>query len=176
MNAIEKLKYPTGKWKPQSTYTQEEIAGYLDKLDAFPKELLELLKRIPDSDYDNTYREGGWNIRQIVHHVLDSHMNSYMRFKLTLTENTPIIKPYEQDDWVNTPDAEDRNLIGIAELINVLHQRILKLLGGLDASDWTSKQYFHPERRVLVSLAENASLYAWHGHHHLAQIQIAAKS
>lgn len=170
----ELLKYPIGRPNFKSAYTQLEIEASIAELADFPTRLLAYLKTLPESKLENTYREGSWNIRQIVHHLVDSHLHSYTRFKLALTETVPIIKAYDQDTWVETDDAKG-DVIEAAEFLVLLHSRMVNLLNSFTPEDY-KRAYFHPERKKLVDMEENIILYAWHGKHHLEQIKIAASN
>ena len=117
---------------------------------------------------DTPYREGGWTVRQVVHHVPDSHLNAYTRFKLALTENEPTIKPYAEDRWAELADTRSTPIETSLMLLDSLHDRWVRLLRSLQPEDW-KKSFRHPELG-LVSLEKNLSLYAWHGRHHVAHV------
>jgi uncharacterized damage-inducible protein DinB len=121
-----------------------------------------------------TYREGGWNIEQLIHHIADSHLNAYVRFKLALTENNPTIKPYDENLWTETADMQlpIKNSI---KLLKAIHAKWTALLENMDGNDW-KRTYYHPEYKRTFSLQEVLPLYAWHGKHHVAQIEVALKN
>ena len=118
---------------------------------------------------DTPYREGGWTLRQVVHHVVDSHLNSYIRFKWTLTENDPQIKAYEESLWAELPEAKTAPVSLSLDLLRALHARWVMMLRHMTPEDW-KRRYFHPEMQKWVPLDRNLGLYAWHGKHHLAHI------
>jgi len=117
---------------------------------------------------ETPYREGGWSVRQVVHHVPESHMNAYIRFKLALTEDEPTIKPYMEDRWAATPDTQSTPLEISLALLEPLHSRWVRLLRSLKPGEW-KRTFRHPELGV-VSLEKNLALYSWHGRHHVAHI------
>ena len=118
---------------------------------------------------DTPYREGGWTVRQVVHHLPDSHLNAYTRMKLALTEEEPTIKPYEEARWAELPDARGGDIEPSLRLLESLHQRWLMLLRDLKPADF-DRQFRHPEHGRIFKLSETLALYAWHGRHHVAHI------
>ena len=126
------------------------------------------LAGLSDSQLDTPYRPGGWTVRQVAHHVPDSHMNSYVRFRLALTEDEPVIKPYEESRWAELPDARGMPVEPSLVLLESLHARWVPLLRSLSAAEW-KRSFRHPELGP-VRLENNAALYAWHGRHHVAHI------
>ena len=128
------------------------------------------LKGLSDKQLNTPYRDGGWTVRQVVHHVPDSHMNAYVRFKLAMTEDSPTIKPYLEDRWAQLPDTESTRVDVSLALLESLHERWLQLLRSLKEEDW-KRTFKHPElgeRR----LDQTAALYAWHGRHHVAHVTV----
>jgi hypothetical protein len=123
---------------------------------------------LDDAQLDTPYRPEGWTVRQLVHHVADSHMNSYVRFRLAVTEDTPTIKPYDEKAWANLPDAATAPLEPSLELVEALHRRWLLLLQSFGPAEW-SRTFRHPERGVS-RLDVTALLYGWHGRHHVAHV------
>ena len=123
-----------------------------------------------DKQLDTPYRPEGWTLRQVVHHVVDSHINSYIRFRWTLTEDHPTIKAYEQTSWAVLPDAQSAPVELSLQLLEALHARWIVLLRSIREEDW-KKAYLHPETQKSVPLDINLALYAWHGKHHTAHIQ-----
>ena len=165
-------KYPIGQFTCGETISSKEVQEWIDEIKTFPARLYEIVRELDEEVLENTYREGGWSIRQLVHHVADSHLNSYIRFKLALTENNPIIKPYAEDKWAELPDSHLSIEFSLA-LIQGLHERWVYLLENL--TDVELKRTFtHPDSGV-ITLAKNIGLYAWHGNHHLAHIKNAVK-
>jgi uncharacterized damage-inducible protein DinB len=165
---LEQLKFPIGKFVPQDGYTADELRVFILRIDDLPKHLSEALKNLTDQQLDTPYREGGWTVRQVVHHVADSHMNAYIRFKWTLTEDNPTIKAYDEKQWAETPEASADAHLSLA-LIAALHAKWVALLNALSATDF-QKTFVHPQIGKQLTLARMAALYAWHGEHHTAHI------
>lgn len=165
------LKYPVGTFRFDG-----EIAsmadGWIREIGALPGLLKEAVGNMDDEQLDTAYRPGGWTVRQVVHHVADSHMNAYVRFKLALTEENPVIKPYEQGRWAELSDYEMPVEISLT-LLEAVHGRLHKLLSGLSAED-LNRTFLHPESGE-VKVGENIGMYAWHGRHHLAHITSLSK-
>jgi hypothetical protein len=133
-----------------------------------PVTLRTAVEGLSQQQLDTPYRDGGWTVRQVVHHVPDSHMNAYIRFKLALTEEEPTIKPYAEDRWAGLADTKSTPVEVSLVMLDALHQRWVELLKSLTPSDW-KRQFRHPERGV-VSLEMNLAMYAWHGKHHVAHV------
>ena len=162
------LRYPVGKFTTPAQITTEDIQAGIAAIAAFPAELRAETAGLTDSQLDTPYRPDGWTVRQVVHHVADSHMNSYIRFRLALTEDEPTIKPYDEAAWANLADARQEPVAVSLELIDAMHRRWTILLRSLTEPDW-ARTFRHPERG-LMRLDVNLLLYSWHGRHHLAHI------
>jgi hypothetical protein len=163
------LSYPIGKFNWPKTVTPEERRGLLDEIAAAPARFREAVEDLNDAQLDTPYRPGGWTVRQVIHHVPDSHMNSYCRFRLALTEDNPAIKGYNQAKWAELYDARTAPVELSLRLLEGLHARWVSLMESLSAEDW-SRTFLHSEHgpmRLDVTLA----LYAWHSRHHAAHIQ-----
>ncbi|MBL7950960.1 MAG: putative metal-dependent hydrolase [Flavobacteriales bacterium] len=164
------LKYPTGRFvrgtKATSSQRREECIALLE---AFPAELHRALAGMGEDRLDTPYRSGGWTVRQLGHHLADSHGQSLHRFKLALTEDTPVIKPYKEDLWAEHADARKLPLEPSLSIITGTHARWVVLLRALSATDF-ERAFFHPEQKREITLAEALELYVWHGRHHLAHI------
>ena len=167
---IEQLKYPIGKFKFPQTVTEDEANQWIAEIENIPELLIKIITPLNDDQLDTCYREGGWTIRQVVHHLADSHINSYVRFKLTLTEDTPTIKAYFEDRWAELPDSTLVPVKISLNLLKALHTRWVALLKVLSWED-LQREFYHPEADQTIQLAQNLALYAWHGKHHLAHIQ-----
>ena len=167
--AIEKLKFPIGKLKMPGEITVETISTYIQDIADFPERLKGEVIYLRDPELDTPYRPGGWTIRQVVHHCADSHMNSLIRFKLALTENKPVIKPYFEDRWAELSDSKIMSILPSLEILAGIHQRWVHLLQGLTNQQWKST-FIHPEQGREYRLDESLGLYAWHCNHHLAHI------
>lgn len=165
---MEDLKYPTGRFKFDGEVTRGEIQNWIAEIETLPRRLREAVESLSEAQLDTPYRPGGWSVRQVVHHLGDSHLNSYVRFKLALTEDRPRIKPYYEDRWADMPDSRSADVEDSLAFLEVLHKRWVKLLRSLKDEDW-QKEFDHPESGVN-SLAKTLALYAWHGNHHLAHV------
>jgi hypothetical protein len=162
------LRYPIGQYTPLADADAATYARLIDEIERLPNELRAATAGLSDAQLDTPYRDGGWTARQVVHHVPDSHVNAYVRFKLALTEDTPRIKPYEESRWARLPDA--RLPIGVSlALLDALHERWVALLRTLTPDDFANRAYDHPENGV-TPLRAALGLYAWHGKHHTAHI------
>ena len=164
---MDDLRYPVGKFRFPESVSPADLAEYLDQIAEAPARLRAAVAGLSDAQLDTPYREGGWTVRQVVHHVPDSHMNSYTRFRLALTEDSPMIKPYDEARWAELADAR-LPVEPSLTLLESLHARWVPLLRSLSAGDW-KRTFRHPELGV-VSLENNAALYAWHGRHHVGHI------
>ena len=169
---LEQLKYPTGKMLYEEVYTPEIIQKLITKIEQFPSDLKETAKNLKKEDLNCKYRPEGWNIKQIIHHISDSHLNAYIRTKLALTEENPTVKPYNEKAWALTIDALDDNFESSILIIENIHKKLISILKSLELKDF-DRTYFHPDMKRNVPLTNLLSIYAWHGHHHLAHIQTA---
>lgn len=160
-------RYPIGKFKHEGTITDKMIEEWISEIEDLPGLLQDAVRSLDKEQLDIPYRSGGWTVRQVVHHLADSHMNAYVRFKLALTEENPIIKPYDEGKWAELPDYNlpvDISLL----LLEALHKRWTNLLHNLSPADM-KKVFIHPDSGE-VSVGEGIGSYAWHGRHHLAHI------
>ena len=164
-----KLKFPIGEFVVPGKITDKDILKYINNIETLPARLTELVSVFSENQFETVYREGGWNVRQVINHIADSHMNAYIRFKLALTENTPVINPYLEAVWAELSDGKNCNPAVSLKLIEALHFRWAMFLKSLRKKDF-KKGYFHPELGKVVSLEEAAASYSWHGEHHFAHI------
>ncbi|HYM13065.1 MAG TPA: bacillithiol transferase BstA [Bryobacterales bacterium] len=162
------LRYPIGRFQFPDAVTQDQRGQFIDDIEAAPALLRAAVAGLSPEQLDTPYRPGGWTVRQVVHHVPDSHMNSYMRFRLALTENEPAIKPYDEKRWAELADARTAPLEPSLALLESLHRRWVLLLRSFQPADF-ARAFRHPELG-LVTLERNLALYAWHGRHHVAHI------
>src|SRR5207302_4283395 len=162
------LSYPIGKYEHKASLSPTERENAIAQIAATPKRLRDAVAGLSHQQFDTPYRPGGWTVRQVVHHVPDSHMNSYMRFKLALTENEPAIKPYDEARWAELADTPATPVEVSLTLLESLHDRWVRLLRSMADVDF-SRQFRHPELGA-VRLDGNLALYAWHGKHHVAHI------
>lgn len=161
-------RYPIGKFHFDGPPSEEQRASFINDIEHTPVAMRAAIKDLSPQQLDTPYRDGGWTVRQVAHHVPDSHMNAYMRFKLALTEDEPTIKPYAEDRWAQLADTQSTPVEVSLALLESLHQRWVRLLHSLKPEDW-KKTFRHPELG-LVSLERNLASYAWHGKHHVAHI------
>jgi hypothetical protein len=168
---MEHLKYPIGKFEFGNSYTADDNKKHISIIEQFPKELLPLVKKFTAAQLEKSYRPDGWTGRQVVHHIFDSHVNAYIRTKLTLTEHAPTVKPYKEDVWADLEDSKRAPVEMSLLLIDGLHQRWVYLLNSLADADF-EKKYFHPEYNREFKLNELLALYAWHGKHHYEHLKI----
>jgi hypothetical protein len=162
------LRYPIGKFTYDGPPTEEQKKKFLNDIEQAPTHLRSVLKGLSETQLNTPYRPDGWTVRQVAHHVPDSHLNAYLRFKLALTEDEPTIKPYAEDRWAQLPDTQSTPVEVSLALLDSLHDRWVRLLRSLKPEDW-KRTFRHPELGV-VSLEKNLALYAWHGRHHAAHI------
>jgi len=161
-------RYPIGKFEAASGLTEADVAGFIDEIAALPAQLRQAVAGLSNEQLDTPYRPGGWTVRQVVHHLADSHLNSYTRFKLALTEDSPTIKPYEEDRWAELADGKTEPVEVSLVLLEALHHRWVVLLRSLSPDQW-QRTFNHPVSGI-TPLIKAAGLYAWHGKHHLAHI------
>lgn len=165
---MERLRYPIGRFGARTGLSGSERGGLIDDIGAVPSELRSAVSDLSASQLDTPYRPGGWTVRQVVHHLPDSHANAYIRFKLAVTEDKPQIKSYDEAAWAELADGRGEDIEGSLALLEALHRRWTAFLRSLDPDDW-DRGFLHPELGV-VTLETNLQLYAWHGRHHLAHI------
>ena len=169
---IEKLKYPVGKFTASASFNADEVKKNIETLKNLPTFLEETVKGISAEDLVYCYRPGSWNIKQIVHHVADSHLNFHIRLRLTLTEETPTIKPYDENTWAKLVDSNNNDLQPSLLILKGVHKRAVDILSTLTEKDY-QREYFHPEYNKKFNLLWLLGLYAWHGKHHTEQIKVA---
>ncbi|MCI0707555.1 MAG: putative metal-dependent hydrolase [Ignavibacteriae bacterium] len=161
-------RYPIGKFSEKPTITDAERAAFIQQIAEAPAKLRDVVKGLNDKQLDTPYRDGGWTVRQVAHHVPDSHLNAYIRFKLGLTENHPTIKPYDQEIWANLIDGKTGPVETSLVLLESVHTRWVMLMRSLKPADF-ARTILHPENGVM-KLDAIVQHYAWHGRHHTAHI------
>lgn len=171
---LEQLKYPIGRFQFDEEADESRCQLWISALASLPSELRLAVAGLSDQALDTPYRPGGWTLRQVVHHLADSHANAYIRFKLAVTEEHPHIRPYAEADWAECEDAKFAPIGVSLDLLDALHQRLVLFLKTLKPEDF-ERTYFHPEHQKTFNLKYLLGLYAWHGAHHLAQINAAKK-
>jgi uncharacterized damage-inducible protein DinB len=162
------LRYPIGEFRRKSSYTPEEKHTNIALLKQAPGELRSALAGLSATQLDTPYREGGWTVRQVAHHVPDSHLNAYTRIKLALTEDKPVIKPYDEVAWATLADTQHTPLEVSLALLGAIHTRLAVILESLVEADW-QREYLHPVNGA-TSIETTLASYVWHGQHHTAHI------
>lgn len=169
---LENLKYPIGRFKKPEIITADDINNYITEIRTLPVKLRKAVQNLSDEDLNLSYKPEGWNIRQLVHHLADSHMNSLIRFKLAITEDGPTIKPYFESRWAELADSKSMPVEGALKMIEGIHERWIFLVQNFSEADW-QRTFFHPESQRYNRLDDTLCLYAWHGKHHLAHVNLA---
>lgn len=165
------LRYPTGKFSFDPDVTPEKRAKSIAAIREAPAAIRAAVHGLTDAQFDTPYRPGGWTVRQVVHHVPESHMNAYIRFKLALTEDKPTIKAYNEDAWSKLPDVGRVPIETSLTLLEALHRRWVTLIETMRPEQFT-RPLFHPEYQRELSLDYLLQMYAWHGKHHAAHINL----
>jgi uncharacterized damage-inducible protein DinB len=168
---MENLKYPIGQFQKPEKITVKDLGIWIKDIQNLPNDLKKTVSKLSDAQLDTPYRPDGWTVRQVIHHLADSHINAYTRFKLAMTEENPSIKPYEEALWAELEDGKNAPIALSITLLTVLHKRWVIFLKSVDKKTWAKKSYFHPESKKTSPLSEIIGLYSWHGRHHLAQIK-----
>lgn len=161
-------RYPIGRWHRPELVDANTLAEALDRLGDLPGNLRTAVDDLEEDQLDTPYREGGWTVRQLVHHIADSHLNFYTRMRFALTEDVPTIKPYDEKAWAELHDSTRAPVEWSLEMLEAMHARLLMLMRSLTATQW-QRTYVHPENGTM-RLDQVASLYAWHSRHHVAHI------
>ena len=172
---LEKLKYPIGKFEWEPKMSKKRFEFHKKKITDYPNILEEEIKDCTIADLKKTYRPGGWQVAQIIHHLADSHTHNYIRFKQALLVNTPTIMDYKPADWASTADATFKDISGSLQMIKGIHKRWSILLNSIELEN-LDRSYFHPNREKKYPLHVVLALYSWHGDHHLEHIKSAFKS
>jgi hypothetical protein len=172
MDDLEKLRYPVGPMeRPRPPFDSAARAAYIHTIEQLPSRIRSLVSGLSDRELDTPYRPGGWTIRQVVHHLPDSHLNSYIRMKLAVTEDAPAVKTYDEGRWAELPEAKSGRIDMSLDLLDALHRRWVAFLRALPEQEF-AKAFTHPEWG-RVSLDEAIGMYAWHCRHHAAHIELA---
>ena len=171
MTDLEQLRYPVGRFaRLKAPLDRAARAAHIDIIEQMPATFRSLVSGRSDGELDTAYRPGGWTVRQVVHHVPDSHMNAYIRMKVAITEDAPAIKAYDEAKWAELPEAKTGPAEMSVALLDALHRRWVMFLRALPDADF-GRTYVHPELGP-VTLDEALALYAWHGRHHTAHIEL----
>ena len=165
---MEDLRYPIGKYLPQP-FSESQLQDWLIDIKLLPQHLENAILNLDENEINTPYRPDGWTVKQLVHHVADSHMNAYIRFKLGLTEDNPTIKTYEEAAWANLPDTQNLPINISLTLLHALHARWVEVIKGISVDEW-SKTVFHPAQQKEITLWYLLGMYAWHSKHHVAHV------
>ena len=167
---IERLKFPIGRYIPNKNPDEELLKSWINDIENFPKRVEQLTNGASKEKLNWKYRPDGWTVKQVIHHCADSHMNSIIRFKLALTEDTPTIRPYYEDRWANLNDSLTDDISESLILLSGLHKKWTRLLKSL-TKDELKLEFIHPAHGLKFNISENIGNYAWHCNHHLAHIR-----
>ena len=167
---LEQLKYPIGRFEEPDCITDTHLKQWIETLETLPSRISKLVIDLNESQLEMPYRPGGWTLRQLVHHISDSHHNSYMRFKWALTEDNPVIKVYDEKEWASLFDSREAPITLSLNHLTAVHAKLVFLLKGLSKVD-LKRTFIHPAGNVETSLEKNIGRYAWHGTHHYAHIE-----
>jgi hypothetical protein len=168
MSTTQDPRYPIGRFVLPLAVTEHERRAWLEDLRTAPALLRAAVSGLSDAQLDTPYRDGGWTVRQVTHHVPDSHVNAYVRVKLALTEPNPTIKPYDEGAWATLADAKAQLALSL-QLLDVVHAKLLLVLAELTEQDW-KRSFFHPAKNATQTIEQTIALYAWHGKHHAAHV------
>jgi hypothetical protein len=171
---LESLKFPIGEFSMPEKLSNNQIENWINEITNLPTEIEKLTKDLTIKQLNLNYRPNGWKIKQVVHHLADSHINSFIRFKLTLTENIPTIKPYSEHLWAELIDGNSDEIESSIHVLKGIHHRWSVLLKSLTTTQ-LNRKYYHPDNKKEYTLTEAIGLYAWHGKHHLEHINQALK-
>ncbi len=169
-NDLEQLRYPIGRYQRPDGYRPELMAEWIDVLRALPSWMDVCIENLDANQLQVPYRDGGWTIQQVIHHVADSHANAYIRLKLALTENNPTITPYDENAWAQLPDVQATPVNISVTMLHTLHRRLVAVLENLHEDEW-DRTYYHPEHKRTFPVWEIAAQYAWHSRHHMEHIR-----
>lgn len=167
-------RFPIGRFSFDGDSSYAARAARIADVEAAPRLLRAALEELTPAQLDTPYRDGGWTVRQVVHHLPDSHMNAYVRFKLALTEEAPTIKPYDEARWAELPDARETPIEVSLALLDALHRRWVTLLRAMSSADF-SRTFVHPEQGRAMPLDMVLALYAWHGKHHVGHVTMVTR-
>lgn len=173
MKTEEQLRFPIGKFQAPASYTQADLRGWIEQIKTLPGRLRQSVIGLTDEQLNTPYRPDGWTLKQVVHHIADSHMNSLMRFKLALTEENPTIKPYQEAEWALLPDYR-LPVESSLKMLEGIHQHMVALFETFTEKE-LNQTFHHPATNANVTLKNAIAIYAWHGDHHLAHITETAR-
>lgn len=163
--------FPIGPFTPPAVISPEQRQAWIEDLKNLPQEIEEIARQFSGRQLETTYRKNGWTARQVIHHLPDSHMQAYTRFKLALTMDNPTVFPYPEAAWAELPDGRVGPIASSLALLHGIHRRWVDCLRNMSASQW-QRTYFHTEHKKSFTLEETLGMYSWHGRHHLAHLQL----
>lgn len=169
-NDLEELRYPIGRYQKPEVWNPEMVQDWIKVLEVLPLWMDACIENLDEAQLQVPYREGGWTIQQVVHHVADSHVNAYIRLKLALTEDNPTIKPYDENAWALLEDVKRVPVNISVTMLHTIHRRMVAILKNMKPADW-ERTYFHPEHKRTFPLWEMVATYAWHSRHHTEHIR-----
>lgn len=169
---LQKLRFPIGEFQKPKSISQNDLATWIATIENFPQKIKAITENLSIEQLNWIYRPNGWSIKQVVHHCADSHINSFVRFKLALTEDVPVIKPYEEDRWAELADGVSDDILTSIKIIEGVHARWVLLLKSFGEKE-LKRQFTHPANKKTSCLDETIGVYAWHCEHHLAHIEQA---
>ncbi len=169
-NDLEHLKYPIGRYQKPEARTPELMQEWINVLTLLPSWMDACIENLDEAQLHVPYREGGWTIQQVVHHVADSHMNAFIRLKLALTEDNPTVKPYDENAWSQLEDVKQVPVNISVTMLHTIHRRMVTILKNMKETDW-ERTYFHPQYQKSFPLWEMVALYAWHSQHHTEHVR-----
>jgi hypothetical protein len=170
---LEALRYPVGRFTAPDAVTPADRERWIADIAGLPAQLRAAVEGMSEAQLASSYRPGGWTVRQVVHHIPDSHLNAVVRVKLALTEDAPTIKPYDESRWAELPDVRQTPIAVSLALLDALHARWVVLLRALEPRDW-ARTYVHPEHPRPMTLDAATAMYSWHSRHHLGHVRIVA--
>jgi DinB superfamily len=164
----DRLRYPVGRYQTPATLSPAQREAFIREIAEAPAALRTAVAGLSNAQLDTPYRPGGWTVRQVAHHVPDSHLNAYVRLKLALTEDNPTVKPYDEQRWAELADVRSARIETSLALLEALHERWVLVLRSMGPAEW-ERRLLHPERGVMT-LDDLLASYAWHGRHHVAHV------
>ena len=168
--SIEQWTYPIGRYHEPEEFSEELMSNSISAIQALPGWLDVVIENLDEHQLNTAYRPNGWTIVQVIHHIADSHLNAYIRLNLALTEDNPVIKPYDEKLWAELPDVQLVPVNVSITLVHALHRRWVQSLLSLKGDDW-NRSYYHPESKESVTIWEMTAKYAWHSRHHMEQMR-----
>jgi uncharacterized damage-inducible protein DinB len=171
---MDDVRYPVGKFDRRDRLTPGERSAMIEAVAEAPARMRDAVRSLDAAKLDAPYREGGWTVRQVVHHVPDSHMNAYLRFKWALTEERPTIKPYDEAEWAKLSDSQDTPVETSLTMLEALHDRWVRLMRKMTDADF-KRVLLHPEHAGEMTLDSMLGLYEWHGRHHVGHVTALRK-